>query len=206
MNVNNWLKYGEQELRGSDIRFDCLHVAILSFFYNLFRFAHITVKVMDIVTLVLFLFLGFRAKGKKVCLDSFLYRGVANMVIAIRYYMFSWLFLVYSGADPGIVSSIYTILFIALSVCYGCLTKRNVSKNVFSGDHKSHAGWAGLLGATLSVSLCPILFANVTQNGAYIIIAVCTLFLGAAMHCAIVSLFKFAFLLKQNHKSEIKPV
>lgn len=203
MNVNNWLKYGEQELRGSDIRFDCLHFAILSFFYNLFRFAHITVKVMDIVTLVLFLFLGFRAKGKKVCLDSFLYRGVANMAIAIRYYMFSWLFLVYSGADPGIISAIYTILFIALSIWYGWLTKRNVSKNVFSGEHKSSTGWAGSLGATLSVSLCPFLFSNVKQNSAYIIIAICTLFLGAVMQCAIISLFKFAFLLKQNHKSKI---
>ncbi len=197
-NIKNWLSYGEKIITGKDIRFDCVHLAILSFFYNLFYFSHITVRIMDIAALALFLALGLRAKGKATHLDAFLYKGITCMTISIRWYMFSWLFTVRSGGNAGIAFAFYVVLFVALSIWYGYIIKRNVSKNVFSGDYKGPAGWAGLCGAALAAMLCPIIFSNVTQDTANMIVAVCAVLVGAMMHCGIGALFKFAVMRKLN--------
>lgn len=194
--VINWLEYGKKTIRGKDIRFSCVYYGVLSFFYNLFRFSRITLTIADVAVIALILVLGLKANKKKGCMDVHLYTGVTNIFIAIRYYMFSWLLAVYSGLDAGFAFFVYSVLFVAVSIWYGFLVKKLISRNTYSSEYKRPPSWPSLCGAVFATILSPIVFSNLEQNAAQIIVAVGMLLLGVGTQCAIIALFKFAVLFR----------
>lgn len=177
-NVKNWLYYGEKNITSKDVRGDCLLFALFSLFYDLFRYGRLTITLTDILLLCGILFTGLKARGKTATKEAFRFKAVYGMCMTYRFYSFSWLFSIHSGANPLHCALLYGAIFLMITFLMCSYLRKRIAANGYAAEYHAPMKTAPLIGAMLGTSLSPLLFQNISQNGAFKLVAVMLLFLG----------------------------
>lgn len=177
-NVKNWLHYGERCITSKDVRDDFLFFGLISLFYDLFRYGRLTITLTDLLLLCGILITGLKARGKTATKEAFRFKAVYGMSMTYRFYTFSWLFSTLSGANPVRCALLCVTVFLIITFLMCSYLRKRIAANGYAAEYRAPTKTAPLIGAMLGTSLSPLLFQNISQNGAFKLVAAMLLFLG----------------------------
>lgn len=177
-NVKNWLHYGERQVTSKDVRGDCLFFGLCSLFHDLFQYGRLTITLSNLLLLCGILFTGMKARGKTATKEAFRFKAVYGMAMTYRFYSFSWLFSIHSGANPLHSALLYGAIFLMITFLMCSYLRKRIAANGYAAEYRAPMKTAPLIGAILGTSLSPLLFRNISQDGAFKLVAAMLLFLG----------------------------
>ena len=194
--VENFLKYGDKEMAGSEMGSNAFVTALFMWLGAVIVNRKFLPSIGEIVYLVLIVCIGFFVKHRNLKKEIYLYRGVVMIGCSILSFRIS-----YGGVAMGhhveqFVIGAYIIVFLLCSVAELYFIIRLVKKDAY--NQKEHSVSAGtiLIGSGLSVLLCPLIFSGFSENQLGGVIAIGSLLMGAIFIFGVGNFYK-AYLYKK---------
>lgn len=199
--VENFLNYSVKEMTGSEIISDIFITALFIWFATITVSKRLTFSVWGVLYLLALLGVGYYAKSKKSRKETFLYRGAVAAGYSALCFAISYGGLTWGRNGSFAIAAAYIVIYVLCCVSLVYLIHRLIEKDAYSTKEKPVSTGSIFISSSLTILLCPIIFAGFNENQAGAMIALIFLFVGACFIFGIANFYK-AYLQNKLEKEK----